>query len=158
MKRSHFCYHLFERKTHIGTLWAEKGECVERYPKHVGVELSDEVIGAYLKKYRKECGMTAKEVGDIFRVSAQAIYNMESGRNHVAKDVLLHMLSIYGIDPDDAFKGPTSIVRERSVGSARAKRIADGFSHLSDEGQHFVLSALDMALKAEGCEAEGGEE
>ena len=76
MKRSHFCYHLFERKSHIGTLWTEKGGCVERYPKHVGVELSDEVIGTYLKKYRKECGMTAKEVGDIFKVSAQAIYNL----------------------------------------------------------------------------------
>ena len=65
-------------------------------------EYDCKVIGANLKRFRNEKGLSVKDVADYLRMgSVQAVYRYENGENYPQADTLLALMELYEIGPKD---------------------------------------------------------
>lgn len=65
------------------------------------VNYSEKKTGMHLREYRKEAGLTAKEVGDFLGISAHAIYAWEKGRKNPSLQNLCNLAKIYNKSIDE---------------------------------------------------------
>lgn len=114
-------------------------------------DLSDKAIGQWLRRYRLDAGLTAAQVGKILGKSDETVYNMEGGKTRVHHKYLYILLNLYGIDPDDAFKGdvpPASPSRRKGEGMTRLNRITEIYKSLPNKWQVWLMDCAKAAQAA----------
>lgn len=101
-------------------------------------------LGRYLRHYRKRAGLSAREVAaHLGYADQQSVYNVESGKTSLSIERLYEALSIYGVDPDEAFTEPFEEVdnpsKAKRRGSVRENELRKVFADLDNENQRIVL-------------------
>lgn len=101
-------------------------------------------IGRYLRHYRQQAGLTAKQVAEhLGYASQQSIFNIESGKTPITTQKMFEFLAICGVDPDSAFTEPYDEVdnpgRKKMPGSMRLQELIDIFRDLGADNQRIIL-------------------
>ena len=73
-------------------------------------EYSAEIVGQNLKRLRRESGYTVDEIRDYLCLgSMQAVYKYENGRGYPSADVLLALMSLYGVGVEELVEPPVEL-------------------------------------------------
>lgn len=129
-------------------------------------DLSDKSIGRWLRRYRLDAGLTAAQVGKVLGKSDETVYNLEAGRTRAHHKYLYVLLDLYGVDPDEAFKGEVpsaSASRRKGEGMTRLRRINEIYKTLPRKWQVWLMDcaraaqAASQAQDADSLAADGGE-
>jgi DNA-binding XRE family transcriptional regulator len=81
-------------------LQADENEMVEWKKTALHKEISAEITPAdYLCNLRTAAGWSLREIGDKIGVSAQRIYDFESGRRGISKDIAKQFGKLFNISP-----------------------------------------------------------
>jgi transcriptional regulator with XRE-family HTH domain len=59
------------------------------------------VLGAHLRRLRERSGISAKQAAAAIRASESKISRIELGRNAIREIDVLHLLTLYGVGPED---------------------------------------------------------
>lgn len=86
-------------------------------------------IGAFIKKCRKNKGLTQNELAEKLNISFQAVSKWENGETLPDTGILLELCDILEITVDTLLNGGVIINRTRKVISV--KKIVDGFEHFN---------------------------
>ena len=86
-------------------------------------------VGLYIKKMRKENGLTQAELADKLNISFQAVSKWETGETLPDTGILLELCNILNISVDTLLNGGTVINRNRKL--IKVENIVLGFSHLA---------------------------
>ena len=85
-------------------------------------------VGLYIKKKRKEKGLTQTELADKLNISFQAVSKWETGETLPDTGILLELCNILDVSVDTLLYGGVIINRNRKL--IKVENIVLGFSHL----------------------------
>ena len=86
-------------------------------------------IGLYIKKLRKEKGLTQQQLADILNVSFQAVSKWETGETLPDTGLLLDLCNELGTTADALLNGGAIINKNHKL--IRVENIVSGFSHIA---------------------------
>lgn len=99
------------------------------------------IISANIKKYRREKGMTQKELADALGVKNTTVSMWEVGSNLMPAEVLVEVCRVLGVSLNEI--GADDEKEKTSAGAdARLNEFISLFSDLPDEKKEIALSLL----------------
>lgn len=69
-------------------------------------------VGAQIKKYRNEMGVSQEKLAEMVYVSRQTVSNWETGKNYPDIHSLLLLGSLFGVSLDQLIKGDVEIMQQ----------------------------------------------
>lgn len=102
-------------------------------------------LAGKLYEFRRNAGLTAKEVGQKIGKSDKTVSGWEHGRGQPDADTLFRLCEIYGINDISAFY---SLPDDKKGPPPRDELLIDLFHRLNDEGQEKVLDYVDDLVRS----------
>jgi transcriptional regulator with XRE-family HTH domain len=121
----------------------------------------DALIGAKIRRYRLEAGMSQTELGQASAITFQQVQKYERGANRVSVARLAQLAATLGVplvkfmedlpvsDNAQLRQGPP--LADQLLGTAHGLRLVKGFLTIDDEGIREQLVALVLAIARGGA-------
>lgn len=79
------------------------------------VEMNQQKMGEFLKRLRKDKGLTQEQLAELFAVSTRTVSRWETGRNIPDVDMLLALADFYNVDVGEIICGERKPVETRDA-------------------------------------------
>lgn len=99
-------------------------------------ELDLSLLGNRIRKARKECGLTQKELADQTGLAVKTVQDIEKGRKNPSYETLARLMERLGMSPDVAFHSKDIAPTEEM------KDFLENFQSCDPKGQEILLKTL----------------
>lgn len=106
--------------------------------------LDKEKIGKTIAQYRKELGMTQKELGNLLHISCQAVSKWESGSSLPTTEMLYEIANVLGVGTDAILRSdrwnqePDVIYRQAGMDWARLQLLKNQLEEISSKNENLM--------------------
>ena len=105
-----------------------------------GVEVDQVKIGNFLKKLRKEKGITQEQLAEILNVSGRTVSRWETGNNMPDISILVDIADYYDISIPEIISGE----RKSEIMEKEAKKVAEAMSDYATAEKAVVLKRVKV--------------
>lgn len=93
-------------------------------------------LGNRIRKARKECGLTQKELANQTKLSVKTIQDIERGRKNPTYETLMRLMERLGIPPDALFQTKVLIPADEM------QQVLENFHSCNPENKGILLRTL----------------